>query len=45
MAVMLRVEGKLDALIEALAEEPEDQPLFALDGSPMGGERDTGAPL
>lgn len=44
MAVMLRVEGKLDALLQALAED-EDQPAFALDGSPIGGEREPGTPL
>lgn len=37
------IEGKLDMLIMALAEEDDEG--FALDGSPMGVERDTNQPL
>ncbi|NYT25393.1 hypothetical protein H0A73_17470 [Alcaligenaceae bacterium] len=36
-----RIEAKLDALLEALAEEDEDEPQYDLDGNLMeGGERD-----
>ncbi|MBV7502087.1 hypothetical protein [Achromobacter sp. ACM05] len=44
---MARIEGKLDALIEALADEGEemDQPDLTLDGEAVGGERDDSQPL
>ncbi len=46
MAAVLRVEGKLDTLIAALADEPEDtSPLPTLDGTLAGGERDQGQSL
>lgn len=38
-----RIEAKLDALLEALAveaEEQEEKPLLTLDGDEAGGERD-----
>lgn len=38
---LARIEEKLDALLEALAEEDEAQDKFDLDGRPLdGGERD-----
>lgn len=40
---LARIESKLDMLIMALAEEDDEG--FALDGSPMGMERDTNQPL
>lgn len=36
-----RIEAKLDALIEALAEDDEQEESFDLDGNPIGGQRDT----
>lgn len=36
-----RIEAKLDALIEALAEDDaQEDPAFDLEGQPLGGERD-----
>lgn len=36
-----RIEAKLDALLEALAEEDEDEPQYDLDGNLIeSGERD-----
>lgn len=42
-----RVEAKLDALLEALAEESDEQEetVFDLDGELVGGERDSLSPL
>lgn len=42
-----RIEAKLDALLEALADEGEemDQPQLTLDGEAVGGERDNSQPL
>ncbi len=42
-----RIEAKLDALIEALADEGEEieQPELTLDGDMVGGERDDSQPL
>lgn len=42
-----RIEAKLDALLEALADEGEemDQPELTLDGERVGGERDDSQPL
>lgn len=42
-----RIEAKLDALLEALADEGEemDQPELTLDGEAVGGERDDTQPL
>ncbi len=40
IAVMLRIEAKLDKLIEALAEDGEEQPNTSLDGTQFPGERD-----
>jgi len=47
MAALARIEAKLDALLEALAEEDEgeQQPAMTLDGQPTGGERDQGQAL
>lgn len=36
-----RIEAKLDALLDALSEEDDDEPQYDLDGNLMeGGERD-----
>lgn len=45
--VALRIEGKLDGLLEALAEEGESDPdkQTTLDGDVMGAERDESRPL
>lgn len=42
-----RIEAKLDALLEALADEGEqmEQPELTLDGEAVGGERDDSQPL
>jgi len=41
-----RIEAKLDALLEALADEgEEDQQELTLDGEAVGGERDDTQPL
>lgn len=42
-----RIEAKLDALLEALADEVDDDDAsqLTLDGRPAGGERDKGAAL
>lgn len=42
-----RIEAKLDALLEALADEGEEieQPELTLDGERVGGERDDSQPL
>ena len=42
-----RIEAKLDALLEALADEGEEteQPVLTLDGEAVGGERDDSQPL
>ena len=42
-----RIEAKLDALLEALADEGEDteQCELTLDGEAVGGERDDSQPL
>lgn len=42
-----RIEAKLDALLEALADEGEEmeQPELTLDGEAVGGERDDTQPL
>lgn len=43
-----RVEAKLDALLEVLADEydeEDDEPELSLDGSLVGGERDTSEAL
>jgi hypothetical protein len=42
-----RIEAKLDALLDALADEGEEmeQPELTLDGEAVGGERDDTQPL
>lgn len=42
-----RIEAKLDALLEALADEGEEteQPVLTLDGEAVGGERGDSQPL
>ncbi|CAB3653846.1 hypothetical protein LMG26685_02894 [Achromobacter mucicolens] len=42
-----RIEAKLDALLDALADEGEEmeQPELTLDGEAVGGERDDSQPL
>jgi len=42
-----RIEAKLDALLEALADEGEEmeRPALTLDGEAVGGERDDSQPL
>lgn len=42
-----RIEAKLDALLEALADEGEEteQPQLTLDGEAVGSERDESQPL
>lgn len=42
-----RIEAKLDALLEALADEGEEieRPELTLDGEAVGGERDDSQPL
>jgi len=41
-----RLEAKVDALLDALAEaDDEDEQQFDLDGNPLGGLRSTGEPL
>jgi hypothetical protein len=35
-----RIEAKLDALIQALSEEDQDQPGYDLNGNPLGIDRD-----
>ena len=44
---MARIEAKLDALLEALADEGEEteQRELTLDGEEVGGERDDSQPL
>ena len=44
---LARIEAKLDALIDALAEETDEseRPEFTLDGFQIGGERDQNAIL
>ncbi|MGQ4661331.1 hypothetical protein [Lysobacter sp. F6437] len=39
-ATLARIESKLDALIDALAGEDEEQDITTLDGDAAGGERD-----
>lgn len=44
--VALRIEGKLDDLLDALAEEEEgESEQTTLDGDVVGAERDEGQPL
>ena len=47
LQTLARVESKLDALIDALAEETDEseRPEFTLDGFQIGGERDQNAIL
>lgn len=46
MEIMQRVESKLDALIQSLAdEEDDDPPQLTLDGDHAGGARDQGQSL
>lgn len=42
-----RIEAKLDALLDALAyeQEEDEEPAVDLDGNPAGGERDPNQPL
>lgn len=42
-----RIEAKLDALLEALADEGEEieRPELTLDGEAVGGDRDDSQPL
>lgn len=44
---LVRLEKKLDMLIQALAEdvEEDDEPGFDLDGNPCGAARDPSEPL
>lgn len=44
---LARIEAKLDALIQALAEESDEseRPEYTLDGFQIGGERDQNAIL
>jgi hypothetical protein len=45
-ARLARIEDKLDALLDALAgDQDEDHPAHTLDGHPMGRERPEGQPL
>lgn len=40
-ATLARIESKLDALLQALAEDEEPEPVLSdLDGQQFGGERD-----
>lgn len=39
MECLERIEAKLDALIDALADDGEDLPELTLDGEPVGAER------
>lgn len=46
--IALRIEDKVDMLLDALAEEDEGEPdpeQTTLDGEPMGAERKEGTPL
>ena len=47
LQTLARVESKLDALIDALADEVDEseRPEFTLDGFQIGGERDQNAIL
>lgn len=45
LAAIARVEAKVDALIQALADDDGDEPSFTLDGHPAGAERDQGQSL
>ncbi|MCG7328046.1 hypothetical protein [Achromobacter sp. ACRQX] len=47
MTQLDRIEAKLDALLEALADEGEEmeRPELTLDGEAVGGERDDSQPL
>jgi len=40
-----RIEGQLRVLIDALAADDDDEPQCTLDGDPIPGEREEGAPL
>jgi len=40
-----RIDSKLQALIDALAADDDEEPQHTLDGDLMPGERDEGAPL
>lgn len=40
LAVLSRIESKLDALIAALADDEGESPGMTLDGDEFGGERD-----
>jgi hypothetical protein len=44
LAALLRVEQKLDMLLQALAED-EGEPPLTLDGTYAGAEREEGTPL
>ncbi len=46
LEAVIRVERKLDILLEQLAEEdPEEAPELTLDGEPAGRERNPDVPL
>ena len=45
MAVLLRIESKLDALLQALADEDDEPEQLTLDGMPAGRPREDGVPL
>lgn len=46
LAALLRIEEKLDILVDALlTEEEQDVPAFDLDGNELGGQREPGTPL
>lgn len=45
VAMLQRIEGKLDTLIKALADDGDDGPLATLDGDLQGGDRDQGQSL
>lgn len=42
---LIRIEAKLDALLNALADDEIDEPQFSLDGDLLPAARDEGAPL
>lgn len=40
-----RIERQLQTLIEALADDDDEEPQYTLDGDLMPGDREQGAPL
>lgn len=45
LAAIARVEAKVDALIQALADDDDDEPQLTLDGDTVGAPREQGQSL